>query len=118
MVADLFPPPRLKQLDDGPRLFFDFGGAEVVANCGETFDTLIPVYRQGLRRGFTLIGTVPASLSIWRSRRPINQWMFKVVPEKYLAVRIVLTFLAAWSAGILLTFQARWLGRIAALDSV
>jgi hypothetical protein len=118
IVADLFPPPRLVHLDDGPRLYFDFDGTVLVANCGESLDTLIPVYRYGLRRGFTLIGTIPASLSIWRARTLTNLWMFKVAPEKYLTTRIALTFLVAWAAGILLTIQARWLGLIATLDSV
>jgi hypothetical protein len=118
IVADLFPPPRLVHMDDGPRLCFDLDGTEVVANCGGTHDTLIPVYRYGLRRGFTLIGTIPASLSIRGVRILINQWMFKVAAEKYLATRIALTFLVAWAAGTLLTIQARWLGLIATLDSV
>jgi hypothetical protein len=117
MVADLYPRPRLKYLDDGPRLCFDLDGTEVVANVGETPDSLIPVYRSGLRRGFTLIGTIPASLPIWPVRIPINLWLFKAAPETYLATRIALTFLIAWCAGTLLTVQARWLGLIAALDT-
>jgi hypothetical protein len=78
---------------------------------------LIPVYRSGLRRGFSLIGTIPGSLAIWRARIEANLWLFKVAPEKYLATRIALTFLVAWSVGTLLTIQARWLGLIAALDT-
>jgi hypothetical protein len=118
MVADLFPPPALTYRDDGPRLCFDFDGTEVVAPCAASHDTLIPVYRSGLRHGFTLTGTIPASLPIRRTRIPINMWMFKVAAPRYLMTRIALTFLIAWAAAALLTIQARWLGLIAALDSV
>jgi hypothetical protein len=117
MVVDLFPAPRLEHREDGVRFCFDLDGTVVAANCTENLDNLIPVYGHAVRRGFSLTGTLPASLSIGLVRRPAHRWMFRVGPKEYLATRIVLTFLVAWAGGTLLTIQARWLGRIASLDS-
>jgi hypothetical protein len=110
MVADLFPPPWFEQRKDGAHICFDYGGPVLDVNCTDTLDTLVPVYWHGLRRGLTLSGTLPASLSIGPHGMRDELWRFRVGPAQYRALRFVLTVLITWSAGTVLTIQARWLG--------
>jgi hypothetical protein len=72
------------------------------------------VYPRGLRRGFTLTGTIPASLSMGLLKVRVNPWKYAVSPTSYLAMRIFLTVLILTGVGLLLTIQARWLGLIGA----
>jgi hypothetical protein len=117
MVADLFPPSWLEQRDDGAHMYFDYGGAVLDVKWSDTFDNLVPVYWHGLRRGLTLSGTIPASLSLGPQAARDDLWRFRVGSTHYRVSRFVLTVLIAWSAATLLTIQARWLGLIAALGS-
>jgi hypothetical protein len=117
LVADLFPPPRVAQLDDGAHFYFDYGGTPVDLNCSDSFSPMVRVYPQGVRRGFTLSALVPASLSVGLLQVRQRLWMYHVNPVHYLMLRIALTLLILWAAGTLLTVQARWLGAIASVDS-
>ena len=115
LVGDLFPPPRFEQRIDGPYLIFDLDGTVIGTNVGASMDVLTPIYRKGLRRGFTLTGTIPVSLSMGSVlRQPL--WMYRVPSWQYLTMRIVLTILIVWAVGVLVIIQARWLGVIAASD--
>ena len=63
----------------------------VAVHCADSFDSLIPIYGFGLRRGFTLTGTVPASLSMGLLQVRQDLWMYHVLPGHYLTLRIALT---------------------------
>jgi hypothetical protein len=117
MVADLFPPPRIAQLDEGTHFYFNYGGNTIDVNTSDSYAPLVTIYMHGLRRGFTLTALVPASLAmgLFKVRQPLL--MYHVDAVHYLVVRIVLTLLILWAAGTLLTIQARWLGAIVSVDS-
>jgi hypothetical protein len=117
LVADLFPPPRVAQLDDGAHFYFDYGGTPIDLNCSDSFNPMLGVYPHGVCRGFTLSALVPASLSVGLFQVRQRLWMYHVNPVHYLILRIALTLLILWAAGTLLTVQARWLGAIASVDS-
>jgi len=116
MVADLFPPPRFEWELDGRHLYFNYDGTTVVANLSASTSTIVPVYPRGLRHGFTLVGTVPTSLSVGLLEVRAIPWLYEVTPLGYLITRVVLTLLILSITGLLFTIQARWLGLIAAVD--
>jgi hypothetical protein len=118
MVADLFPPPEFVWAADGRHLCFNYDGAVIDVKFSETkAAAAMPIYPRGLRRGFTLIGTIPLSLSVDLFEVRAFPFLFGVKQATYLITRIVLTFLIVSAAGILFAIQARWLGLIAALDA-
>ncbi len=116
MVADLFPPPRFDWQLDGRHLYFNYDGTTIVANLSESTSTVVPIYPSGLRHGFTLVGTIPPSLSVGLREVRAIPWMYEVTPLTYLITRIVLTLVILSITGLLFTIQARWLGLIAAID--
>jgi hypothetical protein len=115
MIADLFPLPRFAHDLQGDHLHFDYDGTRVSKLFGD-LRTLVPIYPLALRHGFTLIGTIPPSLSLGLFRVRVNPWMYDVNPVLYLVSRLLLSLLIFLAAGIVLTLQARWLGLIAAID--
>jgi hypothetical protein len=117
MVADLFPPPRVAQLNDGAHLIFNYGGKPIDLNCSDSFDPVVAIYPKGLRRGFTLSTLIPASLSVGLFEVRQRLAMYQVHRVHYLVIRVALTLVIVWAAGTLLTIQARWLGAIASVDS-
>jgi hypothetical protein len=117
MVVDLFPPPRIQEEDDGKHVYFQYDGTLLNENCSENMELLNQAYPHGLRRGFTLAGTIPPSLSMGLLQVRVDPEAYRVDPAVYLTMRILLTVLILWVAGVLLTLQARWLGLIVALDS-
>jgi hypothetical protein len=117
MVIDLFPPPRIQEQDDGKHVYFEFDGTVLDENCSANLESLNHAYPLGLRRGFTLTGTIPPSLSMGLLRVRMDPETYRVDPAAYLTMRILLTVLILWVAAVLLALQARWLGLIAALDS-
>lgn len=116
LVADLFPPPRVEWELNGIHLYFNYEGSSIVANLSESKNTVLPVYPHGVRHGFTLIGTIPTSLSVGLLEVRAIPWQYEVTPLGYLITRVVLTFLILSITGLLFTIQARWLGLIAAVD--
>jgi hypothetical protein len=116
MVADLFPPPRFEWENDGRHLYFNYDGSSIDTNLSAATSSVVPLYPRGLRRGFTLLGTIPPSLSVGLLEVRAIPWMYEVRPWTYLITRVVLTVLILLAIGILFTLQARWLGLIAAVD--
>jgi hypothetical protein len=123
LVADLFPPPRVEARGDGPYMIASYDGAVSEESISPGRGNLSRTYALGLRRGFTLVGEVPASLALGPMPRadsvaflPTTPAWFYVEPAPYLAFRVILSVLILTSAGLLLAVQARWLGLIAALD--
>jgi hypothetical protein len=114
LVVDLFPPPGFAYLEDGKHLYFDYDGTLIDRNYSASIDALAAVYPQGLRHGFTLAGTIPPSLSLGLMQVRTDPWEYRVYPEVYLVLRIVLTVGILFTSGIALAVQARWLGVIAA----
>jgi hypothetical protein len=117
MILDGFPPPTLERTEDGRHALFNYDGQvfDLKSTAGE--DEVIRLYPRGLRRGFTLLGTIPLSLSVGLLEVREEPRRFNVLPGHYLTTRIALTFLILTGTGLLLTIQARWLGLVAALDS-
>jgi hypothetical protein len=117
MILDNFPPPRLVRAEDGRHALFNYDGRVFDLQSMGRPEDLIQLYPRGLRRGFTLLGTIPLSLSVGRVEVRVSPRRFQVQPAQYMATRIAATALILTGAGLLLTIQARWLGLIAALDS-
>lgn len=106
LVLDLFPTPR--------------GILPVPGNPFPTIDVtslpdsrLLDFYGQGLRKGYTLTGAIPASLPLgidtYESAANVA-----VDSRVYLALRLILATLIYWATASLLVIQARWLGRTCA----
>ena len=113
LVADLFPPPRFEWKGDGRHLYFDYDGTVMDANLSKSTRTVLPVYPRGLRRGFTLVGTIPPSLSVGLARsKCVLPWLSEVGPLAYVILRVSLTLLILTLTGILFSIQARWSGLI------
>jgi hypothetical protein len=74
-------------------------------------------YAHGLRHGYTLIGSIPASLPQGSTSRFRPRMSFPVDTLQYLCVRVLFCSLILMGAGLLLQIQARWLGLIASVDS-
>src|SRR5262249_55545298 len=117
MVVDLFPPPRLAYDVDGQHLYFNYGRATIDKNFSVSWAAPAAVYPAGLRQGFTLVGTIPPSLTAGLLEIRTNPWTYFVTPVSYLTLRIMLTLLILWISGVVLLVQARWLGTIAALGA-
>jgi hypothetical protein len=116
LVGDLFPPPRVETDGSGTHYYFDYDGETIVADYLLVDAAYYRAYPKGLRHGYTLTGTLPASLAEGsRARTWMRKYYLFLVP--YLAVRIALTFLILTGLGLLMSVQARWLGAIASLDS-
>ncbi|MDR3638195.1 MAG: response regulator [Isosphaeraceae bacterium] len=73
---------------------------------------LVPVYLSGVRRGFTFLGEVPASLTEDYVRFAPSIYQTQAVV--FLALRFVLTVLGFTAAASVLGVQARCLGRLVA----
>jgi hypothetical protein len=117
MILDGFPPPTFERAEDGRHALFNYDGQAFDLKSTAREDEVILLYPRGLRCGFTLLGTIPLSLSVGLSEVREEPQRFNVLPGHYLATRIALTFLILTGTGLLLTVQARWLGLVAALDS-
>jgi hypothetical protein len=123
LVADLFPTPRLEARDDGMYAITRYDGAVGEQHLVGGIGDLNRAYACALRRGFTLVGEVPASLALGQMPRAASvafldktPLLYAVKPAPYLAFRLLLSVMILTSAGLLLAVQARWLGLIAALD--
>jgi hypothetical protein len=74
-------------------------------------------YAHGLRYGYTLLGSIPASVPLGTAARFRPHATFPIGPYHYLGVRVLFSALILTGAGLLLQIQARWLGLIASVDS-
>jgi hypothetical protein len=117
MILDGFPPPTFERAEDGRHAVFNYDGQVFDFKTTARDDEVNRLYPRGLRRGFTLLGTIPLSLSVGLFEVREEPRRFNVLPGHYLTTRIALTFLILTGTGLLLTIQARWLGLVAALDS-
>jgi hypothetical protein len=117
LVVDLFPPPVDAYRVNGRHLEFDYDGTRLDRNYSESLDSVAGAYPYGLRHGFTLVGTVPASLSVGLLQVRTNPWEYAVTPVAYLILRVSLTLVILAAGSTALVVQARWLGVIAALGS-
>jgi hypothetical protein len=117
MVVDLFPPPSSAFTVDGRHLYFDYDGTKIDMNYSASVEALAAVYPQAFRHGFTLIGTIPPSLSMGLLEVRGSPRNYYVLPVSYLIVRIAMTMLILFVAGVALRAQSRWLGLIAALGA-
>jgi hypothetical protein len=116
MILDGFPHPTFERTEDGRHALFNYDGQVFDLKSTAPEDEVNRLYPRGLRRGFTLLGTIPLSLSVGLFEVRAEARRFNVLPGHYLASRIALTFLILTGIGLLLTVQARWLGLVAALD--
>lgn len=103
LVLDLFPTPQGVVPTPGNAY-----PSVDIANLPDA--RLFRFYGEGLRQGFTLTGSIPASLPLGIDVRqsPSN---ILVEPRFYLAFRFILTTLIYWAVASLLVVQARWLAR-------
>jgi hypothetical protein len=116
MILDGFPPPTFERTEDGRHALFNYDRQVFDLKSTAPEVEVIRLYPRGLRRGFTLLGTIPLTLSVGLFELREEPARFNVLPGHYLATRIALTFIILSGTGLLLTVQARWLGLIAALD--
>jgi hypothetical protein len=117
MVVDLFPPPDSAYTVDGRHLYFDYDGTRIDMNYSASIEALAAVYPQAFRHGFTLIGTIPPSLSMGLLEVRGSPRNYYVLPVSYLFLRVAMTMVILSVAGVALRAQARWLGLIAALGA-
>lgn len=116
MIDDLFVTPREVLQTDGTYLIYRFHGTVITRPLGDRSADIAPVYHAALRRGFTLLGTIPASLSTgWYSRASL--YAYRTDEAFYAAMRAVLSVLTLSTLGAVLALQARWLGLVAAFGS-
>src|SRR5262249_55880842 len=103
--------------DDGRHLYFNYDGTTIDMNYRASVEALERVYPQGLRHGFTLVGTIPPSLPMGLLEVRSSPMSYRVMPVLYVSLRILLTIVILSVAGVALRAQARWLGLIAALGA-
>lgn len=112
LVNNVFPTPSVAHQSHTADLAYRYD--DCVWNVpfkDQGFDC-VPIYLSGLRRGFTLLGTVPASLAVWTTR--FDPTIFQTQPSVFLALRFVLAILGVTAAASVLGVQARCLGSLVA----
>lgn len=116
LTADLFPTPVVVAADHGSDLIYHFDDEthRVSLVAGEV--VIRPVYFAALRHGYTLVGTIPASLS-WNRIPRIDPFFFRTHEQSYLAFRILVTLFILHACGVLLAVQARWLAALVSIES-
>jgi hypothetical protein len=111
LANDLFPPAGVWTVENSPVIIGPDGRPRGVEN--KSSDRLaFELYGSGLRHGFTLSATIPASLrkGIVIREEPS---VYGVLRESYPVMRAALTFAILLGFGLLMAAQARWLGAIA-----
>ena len=78
--------------------------------------SLLHVYVDAVRRGYTLIGAIPASLALGVSNGYDTTSIY-INPNAYRTLRILFTLVIATGMLAALAVQARWLGLLATMDS-
>ena len=73
---------------DGRHLYFNYDGTTIVANLSAGTSSVVAVYPRGLRRGFTLVSTIPPSLSVGLLEVRAIPWIYGVAPWAYLIMRL------------------------------
>ncbi|MFO0952678.1 MAG: response regulator [Isosphaeraceae bacterium] len=116
LASDLFPPPRIENVEGKAHLIYRYDDQQINRLYGDLANDGGAVYLAGLRHGYTLSGTIPASLAWGRTTRT-PATLFRSTDEAYLGVRFFLSVLILTGTGLLLTIQSRWLGTIASLSS-
>jgi CheY-like chemotaxis protein len=111
MINDLFPPPKLDFRDDRTFMIYNYDTGQMEMLLSRTSDEMLPVYRFALSKGYTLVGSIPASLSRGVASR-FDPTIFITADVMYLGYRICLAMVILTIAGVLLSVQARWLGLI------
>jgi len=110
-VLDLFPGRRYDRLPLEVVPPYD-----IVFPEHASFSDFLGQYSRGLRRGYTLVGAIPASLARFPEKR-IWMWFPLSFEWMYSAVRILYTTLILAGSALLRAVQARWLGLIPTLDA-
>jgi DNA-binding response OmpR family regulator len=115
LVQDLYPRPAyVFEKTARDNLFrYKFDDAAYSIRYGTLPEAAYPIYLTGLSRGYTLVGSIPPSLS-----RHFEYMFDKRV--RYVSDPLhlgTLTTLILAAAALILSLQARWLGLIASLGS-
>ena len=116
LIDDLFLAPRLGKFGDLVGSHYRFDDRRIAVPLGSESDEALRLYRTALSRGFTLVGSVPRSLSRGLEASP-HAVVFLSLDVAYLALRAALTILILTGACIVFSIQARWLGLIALLGT-
>ena len=117
LVSDQFPPTwRRLGLSVERFVYKNPHGFELLNVDLAPKSAFLKVYLDGLRRGYTLLGTVPGSLSVGTSTR-LDPVIFGILPIRFLAVRLVFSLVGLTGVGLLVLFQARWLALIGSIDA-
>lgn len=113
LVLDLFPSMKSDRVPLLASFHYD-----IPVPDHAPFSAFLRSYAHGLRLGYTLMGTIPASLPRFRGAR-ITPW-FPLSFDwewEYTALKILFTTLTLAVFATLLAIQARWLGLIPRLDA-
>jgi CheY-like chemotaxis protein/DNA-directed RNA polymerase subunit RPC12/RpoP len=115
MATAQFPTPTTDFSQPGTILIYDYDHAVLRNRLANDRDLGFPIYRMGLRHGYTLVATIPASLT----SHEVRTWpdLFGSSEINYLLVRLILSAWILTGCGLLLSIQASWLGVIAAIGS-
>jgi CheY-like chemotaxis protein len=116
LVSDLYPPPQFVSRQNGAHLVFNYDGIVKDRLFLQFSEEASSVYWLGMRRGYTLTGTLPASLTTGITAR-MSPELFRTTEEIYFGVRFFLSVLILTGTGLLLAIQSRWLGVTASLGS-
>ena len=116
LVTDIFPPPRIDSRLNGAHMVYIYDGLVIERIFTEDPSEILPVYLSGLRRGFTLVGTIPGSLFPRNEVIVYPEW-FHSSPPVYVAFRGVMAVLIVSVVGAVLSAQARMLGLIVSVGA-
>jgi hypothetical protein len=117
MLFDLFPPHAGIRTFSGLPYYALSESRLKWLDFREAGDTLIlGTYLGSLAQGYTLIGSIPASLAMDTSRGYLLLSV-DLNPHGYLAVRMVFTLVIVTCILCVLAIQARWLGLLSTIDS-
>jgi len=111
-VEDLFPTPDLELIKGTAGLMFRYDREVFHTPFDLESVPMLRTYARGLRHGFLLVSTIPASMPHGRLLR-MSPDFFRMSDEFYKAMRAVFSVLILGSAGLILHLQARWLALVA-----
>jgi CheY-like chemotaxis protein len=111
IIQDQYPYPEIVLRGIDTHLRYQFDDARCTVRFGRLPGMAYPIYLTGLRRGYTLVGSIPPSLSrhIENMIKPRIPYVSNVL---YLGT---LTALILAASALILSLQARWLGVVAFL---
>ena len=118
LLVDIFPPHEMVREryripyyapSELPKTWIDLRDA--------SDSIVLGLYGESLRRGYTLLGAIPASLAMGTSEVFDSDYTIRVGPGGYLLYRMVFTLVIVVFMLCVLAVQARWLGLLSTMDS-